>query len=72
MELAQLYLKGMSSSEVSKRFNFSPKQLEQISEQELRAEIDYLLAENAVLKKLEALAQQKCLSAKKKCLLRVS
>jgi transposase len=42
------------------------KQPEQMSEKELRAEIDYLRAENAVLKKLEALAQQKRILAKKK------
>ncbi|MFT5541922.1 MAG: transposase [Glaciecola sp.] len=43
----------------------STKQSEQISEKELRAEIEYLRAQNAVLKKLNALAQQKRLLAKK-------
>lgn len=44
--------------------NFKPA--EQMSEKELREELEYLRAENAVLKKLEALAQQKRALAKKK------
>jgi transposase len=42
------------------------KPAEQMSENELREELEYLRAENAVLKKLEALAQQKRVLAKKK------
>jgi transposase len=42
-----------------------PKPSEQMTEKELRAELDYLRAENAVLKKLEALAQAKKKQAKK-------
>lgn len=36
-----------------------PKPSEQMTEKELREELEYLRAENAVLKKLEALAQQR-------------
>ena len=43
-----------------------PKPSEQMTERELREELDYLRAENAVLKKLEALAQAKKKQAKKK------
>ena len=43
-----------------------PKPSEQMTEKELREELDYLRAENAVLKKLEALAQAKKKRAKKK------
>lgn len=42
------------------------KPLEQMTEKELREELDYLRAENAVLKKLEALAQAKKTKTKKK------
>jgi transposase len=38
----------------------------QMTEKELREELDYLRAENAVLKKLEALAQAKKHKAKKR------
>lgn len=43
-----------------------PKPSSQMTEQELREELDYLRAENAVLKKLEALAQAKKNKAKKR------
>ncbi|KKO47517.1 transposase [Arsukibacterium sp. MJ3] len=43
-----------------------PKPSEQMTEKELREELDYLRAENAVLKKLEALAQAKKKRAKRK------
>lgn len=43
-----------------------PKPSEQMTEKELREELDYLRAENAVLKKLEALAQAKKKQAKKR------
>jgi transposase len=43
-----------------------PKPSEQMTEKELREELDYLRAENAVLKKLEALAQAKKRKAKKR------
>jgi len=36
-----------------------PKPSEQMTEEELREELEYLRAENAVLKKLEALVQAK-------------
>lgn len=42
------------------------KPSEQMTENELREELDYLRAENAVLKKLEALAQEKRKRTKKK------
>ena len=42
------------------------KPSEQMTEKELREELDYLRAENAVLKKLKALAQAKKQQAKKK------
>lgn len=42
------------------------KPSEQMTEKELREELDYLRAENAVLKKLEALAQAKKKKAKKR------
>jgi transposase len=44
----------------------SSKPSEEMTDKELRDELEYLRAENAVLKKLEALAQQKCVLAKKK------
>lgn len=43
-----------------------PKLSEQMTEKELRDELDYLRAENAVLKKLDALAQAKKKQAKKR------
>jgi transposase len=43
-----------------------PKPSEQMTEKELREELDYLRAENAVLKKLEALAQAKKKKIKKR------
>lgn len=43
-----------------------PKPAEQMTEKELREELEYLRAENAVLKKLKALAQAKQEQAKKK------
>lgn len=43
-----------------------PKPSVQMTEKELREELDYLRAENAVLKKLEALAQVKKKKAKKR------
>lgn len=43
-----------------------PKPSEQMTEKELREELDYLRAENAVLKKLEALAQAKKKKTKKR------
>lgn len=43
-----------------------PKPSEKMTEKELREELDYLRAENAVLKKLEALAQAKKKKAKKR------
>lgn len=46
--------------------SFEPKPSSQMTEQELREELDYLRAENAVLKKLEALAQAKKNKAKKR------
>lgn len=42
------------------------KPSEEMTDKELREELEYLRAENAVLKKLEALAQQKRALAKKK------
>ncbi|MDN7125759.1 helix-turn-helix domain-containing protein [Pseudidiomarina sp. 1APP75-32.1] len=42
------------------------KSAKQMTEQELRDELDYLRAENAVLKKLEALAQAKKKQVKKR------
>lgn len=44
----------------------TPKPSAEMSENELREELDYLRAENAVLKKLEALAQAKKKKAKTK------
>lgn len=44
----------------------SPKSTDQMTEKELREELEYLRAENAVLKKLKALAQAKQEQAKKK------
>ena len=44
----------------------TPKPSEQMTEKELREELDYLRAENAVLKKLEALAQTRTTKAKTK------
>jgi transposase len=44
-----------------------PKPAEQMTEKELREELEYLRVENAVLKKLKALAQAKQEQAKKKC-----
>lgn len=49
-----------------KRNLSEPKPSEQMTEKELREELDYLRAENAVLKKLEALAQAKKKQAKKR------
>jgi transposase len=46
--------------------DINSKPAEQMSEKELREELEYLRAENAVLKKWEALAQQKRVLAKKK------
>ncbi|MDP5133889.1 MAG: hypothetical protein NWQ54_23640 [Paraglaciecola sp.] len=43
-----------------------PKPLEQMTEKELREELDYLRAENAVLKKLEALTHAKKKKVKKR------
>lgn len=43
-----------------------PKPSDQMTEKELREELAYLRAENAVLKKLEALAQAKKKKAKKR------
>lgn len=43
-----------------------PKPSEQMTEKELREELEYLRAENAILKKLEALAQTKKKKAKKR------
>ena len=48
------------------RNSSEPKPSSQMTEQELREELDYLRAENAVLKKLEALAQAKKNKAKKR------
>lgn len=50
---------------VTKHFS-EPKPSEQMTEKELREELEYLRAENAVLKKLEALAQAKKKKAKKR------
>lgn len=50
-----------------KRNLSEPKPSEQMTEKELREELDYLRAENAVLKKLEALAQAKKKQTKKRC-----
>lgn len=44
----------------------TPRPSEQMTEKELREELEYLRAENAVLKKLEALAQEKKKKAKKR------
>lgn len=44
----------------------NPKPSAEMTEKELREELDYLRAENAVLKKLEALAQAKKKKAKKR------
>ena len=44
----------------------APKPSTEMTEKELREELDYLRAENAVLKKLEALAQSKKKKAKTK------
>ena len=44
----------------------TPKPSSEMTEEELREELDYLRAENAVLKKLEALAQSKKKKAKKR------
>ena len=44
----------------------TPKPSSKVTEQELREELDYLRAENAVLKKLEALAQARKKKAKTK------
>lgn len=44
----------------------NPTPSEQMTEKELREELEYLRAENAVLKKLEALAQAKKKKAKKR------
>ncbi|MEL7385846.1 MAG: helix-turn-helix domain-containing protein [Pseudomonadota bacterium] len=44
----------------------TPKPSSEMTEKELREELDYLRAENAVLKKLEALAQAKKKKAKKR------
>ncbi|NVK75332.1 MAG: helix-turn-helix domain-containing protein [Oceanospirillaceae bacterium] len=44
----------------------TPTPSEQMTEKELREELEYLRAENAVLKKLEALAQAKKKKAKKR------
>lgn len=44
----------------------TPKPSSEMTEKELREELDYLRAENAVLKKLEALAQAKKKKAKTK------
>lgn len=41
------------------KHSFNSKPSEQMTEKELREELEYLRAENAVLKKLEALAQAK-------------
>ncbi len=49
-----------------KRDPSKPKPSEQMTEKELREELDYLRAENAVLKKLEALAQAKKKQTKKR------
>ncbi|MDX3775773.1 hypothetical protein QE250_16800 [Chromatiaceae bacterium AAb-1] len=49
-----------------KHLSSEPKPSEQMTEKELREELDYLRAENAVLKKLEALAQAKKKKAKKR------
>lgn len=49
-----------------KRDSSKPKPSEQMTEKELREELDYLRAENAVLKKLEALAQAKKKQTKKR------
>lgn len=49
-----------------KNHSSSPKPSEQMTEQELREELEYLRAENAVLKKLEALAQARKKKAKTK------
>lgn len=46
--------------------SLKPKPSEQMTEKELREELEYLRAENAVLKKLEALAQAKKKKAKKR------
>lgn len=47
-------------------YSSEPKPSSQMTEQELREELDYLRAENAVLKKLEALAQAKKNKTKKR------
>lgn len=44
----------------------TPKPSSEMTEKELREELDYLRAENAVLKKLEALAQARKKKAKTK------
>ncbi|USD63367.1 helix-turn-helix domain-containing protein [Vibrio sp. SCSIO 43140] len=46
--------------------SLKPKPSEQMTEKELREELEYLRAENAVLKKLEALAQAKKEKAKQR------
>lgn len=42
-----------------KQYSSQPKSSEQMTEKELREELEYLRAENAVLKKLEALDQKR-------------
>lgn len=49
-----------------KNASTTPTPSEQMTEKELREELEYLRAENAVLKKLEALAQAKKKKAKKR------
>lgn len=62
---------GLKPKKKGRSMKYSPpainsKPSKDMSEKELQDEIEYLRAENAVLKKLEALAQQKRKQAKKK------
>ena len=66
MGLSGLKSKAQSRAMKKKPVVANTKPSEDMSEKELRDELEYLRAENAVLKKLEALAQQKRAQAKKK------
>lgn len=63
--ISRLHLKKKGKPQM-KQNPSEPKPSEQMTEKELREELDYLRAENAVLKKLEALAQAKKKQAKKR------
>jgi transposase len=64
--LAGLKLRRKGIAMKNPQIDISVKPAEQMSDKELREELEYLRTENAVLKKLEALAQQKRVLAKKK------